>query len=53
MDYKNHPLVKMSFIGLKGGLKGTGGDIQITKQAGLIVFLPWKKKYPQMAEIKA
>jgi len=28
----------MSFIGLKGGLKGTGGDLCILKQASLIAF---------------
>lgn len=35
----------MSFIGLKDGLKGTGGDAQIPKQAALTVFLSWKKEY--------
>lgn len=31
--------MKMSFLGLKGGLKGTDGDIQIPKKAGSIFFL--------------
>lgn len=33
----------MPFIGIKCGLKGTDGDIEIPKKAGSIVFLFWKK----------
>lgn len=40
MDYENRSLVKMSFVGLKGGLKGTGQDIQIPKQGdGFVGFV--------------
>lgn len=42
----------MSFTGLKGGQKGTDGDIEIPQKAGSIVFLFWKKEYQQMTDIK-